>query len=205
MTTTSNTADPGCFLAPPPGLLGPHCQGVVSARAEIGSREALRELLKPNLQNRARVVRAARRLKGREDVVAGAERHMLRLIRSSQSSATIGPVQAARFAEALRERGVRDRLISATVEAALASGAHDQGSGAHRLWLRLAPMLPDDSRAEAALLLALDSYARGKGAAARIALEVALAVNPAHELAQLLEACLFTGVRPDALGVLIQP
>jgi hypothetical protein len=129
---------------------------------------------------------------------------MLRLIRHPQSLAAIGPGQAARFAEALCQREVRDRLISATVEAAQGSTTHDRGSRAELLWARLVPMLPDDSRAEAALLFALDSYARGKGAA-RIGLEVALAVNPAHELAQLLEACLFTGVRPEALGVLIQP
>ncbi|MGL6235655.1 MAG: DUF4192 domain-containing protein [Segniliparus sp.] len=195
-------------------LLGPWAQGTVAdPRADLAhvvgalrgdviasSREQLRELLRANPLDRAAVRHAARGLGGSGRAVAAAEREIFEAIGRAGLFATLDPGRAARFAVALRTRETRDRLVSATVEAATGP----EPSGAELLWSRLVPMLPDDARAEAAALLALAWYARGRGAAARVALEEALVADPAHELAQLLEACLFAGVRPEALRTLVQ-
>ena len=195
-------------------LLGPREQGAVADRRSdpahaasvfrgdviASSREQLRELLRPNLHDRAAVALAARSLELRGQAANAAEREILEAIREPGRVVRLGPERAARFAVALKARATRDRLISATVEAA----TKPEPSGAELLWARLVPMLPDGERAEAAVLLALAWYARGKGAAARVALEEALIAAPEHELARLVEACLFAGVRPDALQALVQ-
>ncbi|EFV14506.1 DUF4192 domain-containing protein [Segniliparus rugosus] len=191
------------FVADPRALPA-YAAGVLRGDVLAHSREQLRELLEPHKRDQGRTLLAMRRLTRdglfrRSGVAAAAVSEMLEAIRLPQRPAQLAPEQAARFAVALGERGLRNRLISATVEAA------ETGlGGAELLWSRLVPALPDAERAEAAVLLALAWYARGRGAAARVALETALDAAPGHELAQLLEACLFTGVRPSALRVLVQ-
>lgn len=129
-------------------------------------------------------------------VAMAAERDLLAAIALPQLSEQFEPEQAARFAVALEIRAVRDRLVSAMAVAG------PENSGAEMLWSRLVPVLPGRARTEAAVLLGLARYARGQGAAAQAALEAALDNDPGHELAQLLEACLFAGVPPSALEAL---
>ena len=216
MALCASSTEPGALWQ---SLIGPRAHGSVADsrthlidaagvfRGEVfaQSREELRERLEPNEKDRDRTVLAMRRLtRGglfrQSGIASAAVPEMLEAIRHPQCLTRLAPEQAARFAAALGERDLRDRLISATVEAAAETGL----SGAELLWSRLVPVLPDAARAEAAVLLALAWYARGRGAAARVALETALDAAPGHELAQLLEACLFAGVRPSALRALVQ-
>ncbi|WP_238815439.1 DUF4192 domain-containing protein [Nocardia brasiliensis] len=99
--------------------------------------------------------------------------------------------ELAELAAALRDRAVRDAMF------ALAVGDH--AVAAEALWAILARALRGRDRAEAAALLGYSAYARGDGALAGIALEAALAADPDHPMALLLETSLSLGMRPEQM------
>ncbi|MCX5042586.1 DUF4192 domain-containing protein [Aldersonia sp. NBC_00410] len=97
----------------------------------------------------------------------------------------------AALALALEYRRVRDAVMG------LAVG--DSGAAAEALWLAMTRVLPHPERADAATLLGFSAYVRGDGPLAGIAFEAALAADPEHRLAWLLDSALQGGIRPDAM------
>ncbi len=106
------------------------------------------------------------------------------------------PAAIADLALALEITAVRDAVL------ALALG--EQADAAEQLWIHLARMLPDPERAEPLALLGYSAYARGDGPMAGIALAAALAADPCHGLAGLLDRALQNGVRPTSLRELAE-
>ena len=102
----------------------------------------------------------------------------------------------AEVAVALRDKDVRDVMFG------VAGGAHAQA--AERLWDVLTRALPAPDRAEAATLLAFHAYLRGDGALAGVALEQALASDPEHHMAVLLDTALQTAMNPARLNRLVR-
>ncbi|WP_306365531.1 DUF4192 domain-containing protein [Nocardia sp. CC227C] len=138
----------------------------------------------------ARLAAAARR--GESEVYTRtALRKVLWQIANIESGARLHPAELAELAVALRNPVVRDVMF------ALAPGDH--AAAAETLWIHLARALPDPDRAEAAALLGYCAYVRGDGPLAGVALEAALASDPDHTMARLLETALRNGLRPTQL------
>lgn len=94
----------------------------------------------------------------------------------------------AEFGLALRNVMVRDSLLAITL-----TGFADL---AEQLWSYLMRILPAPERACPATLLGFSAYARGEGALATAALDIALDADPDYSLAQLLDRSLLAGARP---------
>ncbi|MBX7432757.1 DUF4192 domain-containing protein [Mycobacterium sp. Y57] len=99
--------------------------------------------------------------------------------------------QLAGLARSVTDPRVRDTLY------ALAVG--DFAAAAEGLWAELSRRLPQPWRAEALVLLAFSAYARGDGPLAGIALDAALRVDPAHNMAGMLDRALQSGMRPEQI------
>lgn len=99
------------------------------------------------------------------------------------------PRELAELAVAVRDTAVRDSLF------AVALG--DQAAAAEALWTRACRGLTGGDRAELATLAGYSAYTRGDGPLAGVALDAALHADPAHRIAQLLDAALRTGMRPE--------
>jgi hypothetical protein len=98
---------------------------------------------------------------------------------------------AARLACSLTDPRVRDTMYALAV----GSGA----AQAEALWTTLARILPDPWRAEALVLLAFSAYTRSDGSLAGVSLEAALAVDPQHRMACMLDQALHAGMRPEQI------
>ncbi|NNH71086.1 DUF4192 domain-containing protein [Nocardia uniformis] len=118
-------------------------------------------------------------------------RKVLWQIANVESGAELEASELAELAVALRDPAVRDVMF------ALAPGDH--AIAAEALWVRLTRCLPDPDRAETAALLGYSAYARGDGSLAGVALRAALASDPEHTMAQLLDTALQSGMRPEQL------
>ncbi|MGB3370567.1 MAG: DUF4192 domain-containing protein [Rhodococcus sp. (in: high G+C Gram-positive bacteria)] len=94
----------------------------------------------------------------------------------------------AEFGLALRNVMVRDSLLAITL-----TGFAEL---AEQLWSYLMRILPAPERACPATLLGFSAYARGEGALATLALDIALDADPDYSLAQLLDRSLLAGARP---------
>ncbi|GAB0101704.1 DUF4192 domain-containing protein [Nocardia sp. JMUB6875] len=116
---------------------------------------------------------------------------VLRYLERVEAGARLLPAEIADVAVALRDSALRDIML------ALAPGP--RADAAETLWLQLTRALPDPDRAEAAALLGYCAYARGDGPLAGVALDAAIAADPEHRLAVLLEAGLRAGMRPERL------
>ncbi|MEC3953997.1 DUF4192 domain-containing protein [Nocardia sp. CDC153] len=121
---------------------------------------------------------------------------VLRYLERVESGARLTAAEVAEVGVALRDKALRDIMF------ALAPGP--RADGAEALWLQLVRALPDPDRAAAAALLAYCAYTRGDGPLAGVALEVALAADPDHRMAQLLESGLRLGVPPARLSSLAE-
>ncbi|MEV6099991.1 DUF4192 domain-containing protein [Nocardia sp. NPDC051981] len=117
---------------------------------------------------------------------------VLRYLERVEAGARLTPAEVADVAVALRDSALRDIMFG------LAPGP--RADGAEALWLQLARALPDPDRAEAAALLGYCAYTRGDGPLAGVALDAALAADPKHRMAMLLDLGLQTGLRPERLG-----
>ncbi|MBP2190408.1 DUF4192 domain-containing protein [Nocardia goodfellowii] len=139
---------------------------------------------------RDRYVRAVRH--GELDTYhRGLLEHVLWQIAHTASGTLPEAPEIAELVGALREPVVRGALY------ALAYTDHD--AAAERLWVRMVRALPGPDRADAATLLGYGAYVRGDGPFAGVALDVALAADPAHNMAGLLESGLRSGMRPEPL------
>lgn len=103
----------------------------------------------------------------------------------------LAPAELARMALGLADVRVRDRAL-------LWAGGQCEHA-AEALWVELTRSATPPYDAPPATLIAVHAYLRGNGAYARIALERALASDPAYSLAQLLAEGLDRGVPPRAL------
>lgn len=107
------------------------------------------------------------------------------------SGAALMAPELAKLAAALRDRAVRDTMFALSVG--------DHAAAAEALWGALARALSGTDRAEAAALLGYSAYVRGDGPLAGIALDAALAADPDHPMAVLLDTALRLGMRPEQM------
>ncbi|WP_194814327.1 DUF4192 domain-containing protein [Nocardia sp. XZ_19_385] len=112
-------------------------------------------------------------------------------IAHTASGALPEPPEIAELVGALREPVVRGTLYALAYT--------DHAAAAERLWVRMVRALPGPDRADAATLLGYGAYVRGDGPFAGMALDVALAADPFHSMAGLLESGLRSGMRPGPL------
>lgn len=109
-------------------------------------------------------------------------------ISTVESGDELDPRELADLAVAVRDTTVRDCLF------AVALGDH--AAAAETLWARACRAVTGPDRAELATLYGYSAYTRGDGPLAGVAFEAALQADPAHHIAQLLDAALRTGMRP---------
>lgn len=131
---------------------------------------------------------------GRGDRVGYGRRKLdlvLRQVRAVGAGERLLAQESAELAIALQDIMVRDALLALTACAS--------ADAAEQLWLRLVRTLPDPERADAATLLAYSAYARGDGTFAGIVIDAALASDPEHGLARLVEGALRSGVPPERM------
>ncbi|WP_305094806.1 DUF4192 domain-containing protein [Prescottella sp. R16] len=126
---------------------------------------------------------------------AGLDTVLARIAQLEAGDEPDGPA-TAELALALEITAVRDAVL------ALALG--EQADAAEQLWIHLARVLPDPERAEPLALLGYSAYARGDGPLAGVALGAALAADPCHGLAALLDRALQAGIRPTSLRELAE-
>lgn len=112
------------------------------------------------------------------------------------AAAELTPARLAEIAVALQNSRVRDCLIG------LVTTSH--AVAAQRLWTDLTRALPAPARADAAVLLAASAYAAGTGPIPGIALDVALAANPEHQLGRILRITVDAGLPPERVRDIAQ-
>lgn len=123
--------------------------------------------------------------------VRGAIEHALSCAGSVGDGSALSDDELVRLGASLTRPQVRDTLY------ALAVG--DRAGPAESLWADLSRRLPGPWRAEALVLLAFSAYARGDGPLAGIALDAALGCEPRHNMAQMLDQALRSGMRPEEI------
>ncbi|MDJ0391746.1 DUF4192 domain-containing protein [Rhodococcus sp. G-MC3] len=101
------------------------------------------------------------------------------------------PARAAQFGVALRSVMVRDSLLAIALT--------DMADIAEQLWMFLMRTLPASERACPATLLGFFAYARGDGALASVAIDIALDADANYSLAKLLERSLQAGAPPEMI------
>ncbi|MBF6137251.1 DUF4192 domain-containing protein [Nocardia puris] len=196
-------------LLPDPSASQVAAQHVFAGRVLRSSREELVDFIAIDKVMRAQV------LAHLPDAAADAQRRLARAIQINNPDAytrmalcrvlsviaqarAVVAIPARAIAEvsvALRDLAVRDVMFG------VAGGAH--AHAAEHLWSVLTRALPDPDRAEAATLLAFSAYLRGDGVLAGIALEQALASDPEHRMAVLLDIGLQTALPPARLAKLV--
>ncbi|MGU3433360.1 DUF4192 domain-containing protein [Actinomycetes bacterium M1A6_2h] len=164
---------------------------VVGGKTIRGSREEIERLLDPAPDAVRRMVEtavdvSAERAAERTDVEC--VQLVLDLVQTDRI-APYGPMEIAETAWAVERISVRDMLLALAVTTVC-----DQ---AQQLWISLVRALPDADRATAATLLGFFSYVRGEGPLAGTAFQAALASQPDHSFASLLDTALMNAMRPD--------
>ncbi|MVU80623.1 DUF4192 family protein [Nocardia sp. ET3-3] len=166
----------------------------------VAADETLRELVAPVLAEAAadaqkRFVRAVR-INNPDAYSRMALWRAIEVIKRSADGRTPAHTALAEVAVALRDLTVRDTMFGVT------AGAY--AVAAEQMWLTLTRALVGPDRADAAMLLAFSAYRRGDGILAGIALESALAANPEHRMAHLLDVGLRAAMAPDRLEKLVR-
>ncbi|ORM04008.1 DUF4192 domain-containing protein [Prescottella equi] len=179
---------------------------VLGGRAIRASRDELEAVLIPDSlgeqQDVADHIDAARERIARGDGMARSatdpvsfDRRCVELvlarIAQTASGDELTPEECAELALVLENSRARDALL------ALSAGS--DADAAEQLWIVLARALPEPERAEPLALLGFSAYLRGDGPMAGVALCAALAADPCHRLANLLDDALQRGVRPCVL------
>ncbi|WP_327138942.1 DUF4192 domain-containing protein [Nocardia sp. NBC_01327] len=121
---------------------------------------------------------------------------VMEVLKQSGNPQQVSPVDLAEVATALCDTTVRDCMFG------VAHGTYRVA--AEQLWMLSTRALPDRHRAEAATLLAFCAYLRGDGPLAGVALETALAADPGHRMAELLDVALQVGLPPAKLHKLVR-
>jgi|SRR5271166_3538703 len=129
------------------------------------------------------------------DCVAVAVREAVAAVHRMAGGAVLSDAELAGVGAALADVRVRDLLFT-TADSEVAASAE-------ALWALLARVLPRPLRAEALTLLAFSAYLRGDGPLVGIALEAALAEEPTHRMAGMLDTALQGGIRPDEIRGLL--
>lgn len=130
------------------------------------------------------------------DEVAVAVRRVVAAVRRVGQGAVLSDTELADIGASLVDVRVRDALFTL-------ADSHE-ASAAEMLWTELARVLPQPYRSEALCLVGFSAFSRGEGPLAGVALEEALADDPAHRMAGLLDCALQNGVRPEDIRNLIQ-
>ncbi len=180
------------------GVLDDPASSVMAAAAVVGGRRmygSRAELAATVAVDAERVAALAPLLGagGAVESVAGSVRAAVDAMRRMAGGAVLSDVELAGVATSLVDKRVRDALFN----------VGDETAAAESLWMLLARVLPTPFRAEALTLLAFSSYLRGEGPLAGVALEAALADDPAHRMAGMLDVALQSGMAPDKLRSLI--
>jgi len=102
---------------------------------------------------------------------------------------------AARMSVGLIDRQVRDRVAAYCLQ--------ENASAAESLWIDLLRRVPAPLDAAPATMLAMSSWARGDGAMANVALDRALASDPAYSLAQLVRTALDHALPPATVAQML--
>lgn len=189
--------DPRCGVVADPRASEVAAAQVLRGRQIRTSRAELEHLLRPrgheDRRRMARLLATARHPSSR--TVPRGNRAALEFVLARVAGrGAAGPLadeDVAAIAVALENLAVRDCMLGLAVTA--------EADGVEQAWVEMARALPGRSRADPATLLAFSAYARGDGPMAGVALAVALAADPRHRLAGLLDAALRGGVRPDAI------
>jgi Domain of unknown function (DUF4192) len=116
-------------------------------------------------------------------------------VRRMAGGVVLSDAELAGVGAALVEGQVRDVLYSLA--------ACDEAAAAEGLWALLARVLPAPFRVEALTLTAFSSYLRGDGPLAGVALEAALAEDPGHRMAGMLDTARRNGIRPEQIRQLL--
>jgi hypothetical protein len=193
----------GCACAgelPDPSATAAAAAAVLHGQVIHPDRAAVERLVAPG--EPGELARRSRLLEDRIDRAEAGEVALaegmdsLRLVLDWLARADAGPARLAdadvvALCLALTDRPVRD------VCCGLAFG--ERAGAAERLWTALLAAAPDPEAAEPAVLLACCALARRDGALVGVALERALTAWPGHRLAELFDAALRAGRRPDEL------
>jgi hypothetical protein len=127
--------------------------------------------------------------------VAVSVREVVAAVRRVGEGAVLADAELAGVAATLGDVRVRDALFTLVDS--------EEAAAAEMLWSQLARVLPQPFRAEALTLAAFAAFTRGEGPLAGVALEAALAADPTHRMAALLDDALQNGVRPDEIRGLL--
>lgn len=206
-------ADPDCCppdgtpldVAPTPALDLVAAQRALTGRAVLPSRDDLvASLAAPRdaaLAARLAAADAARRRRTAQEGRVAVGRDALRLWRRAldralePGGAVLGAEAAAHLAVCLRDVLVRDTVLT---------WALDDDEALLALLLRLAAGTPPPHDADLCALVGWTAHLRGEGALANVALDRALAADPAHGLAGLCRQALDAQVGPAAVRSLLQ-
>jgi len=129
------------------------------------------------------------------DCVDAAVRSAVDAMRRMSRGEALADADLVRVGRSLVDVRVRDALFNV--------GDADESAMAESLWTVLARVLPVPFRLEALTLLAFSAFLRGDGSLAVVALEAALADNPSHRMAGMLDSALQSGMAPEQLRGLI--
>ncbi|MFD4294856.1 DUF4192 domain-containing protein [Rhodococcus sp. NPDC058505] len=190
--------DPRCGRLPDPTASTVAAEQVLRGRPILASRAELARILHPlprrDRLRMARLLAVARhpasRAVPRRD--RAALEFALTRIATVASTGYLTDDEIVALSVVLERPAVRDSLLGLAVTA--------EADAADQTWIVLARALPGPARAEPAALLGFSSYVRGNGPLAGVALAAALAANPDHRLAGLLDHALATGIRPGKIA-----
>lgn len=189
----------GCGMA---GVLGDPASSaaaaaaVVAGRRMYGTRDELRAIVAVDVQRAAVVAPMLGGAAGAVDEVAVAVRRAVAAVRRVGQGAVLSDTDLASVGASLVDVRVRDALFTLVDS--------EEAGAAETLWSQLARVLPQPYRTEALCLVGFSAFSRGEGPLAGVALEAALAGDPAHRMAGLLDCALQNGVRPEDIRSLIQ-
>lgn len=173
---------------------------IVEGRVVHESRSALQMALEPvSTSDSKAVLDCLEHVRGRD---TGSDRRQLETVLAQIGSwaavdadrpavIELDALRAAQFGIALRSVMVRDSLLAITLT--------EVADIAEQLWIYLMRMLPAPERACPAALLGFSAYARGNGALATLAIDIALDADPDYSLAKLLDRSLLAGARPEMI------
>lgn len=169
---------------------------VVAGRRMYATREELEAVVAVDAHRAAAVAPMLAGAGGAVDEVAAAVRQAVAAVRHVGQGAVLSDAELAGVGASLVDVRVRDALFKLVDS--------KEASAAETLWSQLARVLPQPYRCEALCLMGFSAFARGEGPLAGVALEAALAEDPAHRMARMLDCALQNGIRPEGIRGLIQ-
>lgn len=179
-----------------PGSSAAAAAAVVAGRRMYGTREELAALVAVDVERAAAVAPLLAGAGGAVDEVAVAVRQAVAAVRRVGRGAVLSDIDLARIGASLVDVRVRDALFTLVDS--------EEASAAETLWSQLARALPQPYRSEALCLIGFSAFSRGEGPLAGVALEAALAEDPAHRMAGMLDCALQNGIRPEEIRNLIR-